>query len=259
MRNTAEATSWRLAPGRLVLLSSLALGGATGCIRHHPLRSGCEWPVEGPPPIAVDLKNSSQKWHLSADAEFAEDIAIRYADRLAGPGSGNFENMAQYQRTRDGCMTLLFRSIAMSHSVTEQDVRRSLGRGRISFDLAVMFSFALVFAFGVSRITRAVIRTHLSNNGWVGTLLMVAFVAIAASLAGLMIGEQWCATLECLRLDTGHLSYRGERLPWIRYRVVVFWTGVLLVSMIAAVQWRRARAVTDKAYRSGAVGIPGTS
>lgn len=240
--------------GRLVLLSILALGGSTGCAGHHPFRADCEWPAEGPPK-ALNLQNSSQRWRLSDEAEFAEDLAIRYADRFAGPGSGNFENMAQYQRTRDGCMTLLFRSIAMSHSVTEQDVRQSLGRRRISFDLAVTLSFALVFAFGVSRVTRAVIRTHLSNNGWVGTLVMVAFVAIAASLAGLTMGEQWCATMEDLRLGTGHLSYRGERIPWSRHRVVVFWSGVVLVGTIAGVQCRRAGAVTDKTYRSGAVGI----
>lgn len=200
--------------------------------------------------IALDLNKSSQLNHLSDDAEFAEDLAIRYADTNTGPGSRHFEGMAAYQRTRDGCMTSLFLSVAMSHAVTEQAVRRSLGRRRMSFDLATMLSFALVFGLGVNRVIRAIVRTHLPNNGWIGTVVLLAFMAITASLAFLMIGEQWCATAEGLRLGTGHLSYRGGRIPWIRYRTAVFWSGVMIVGIISAIQCHRARAIGDRPQRT---------
>ena len=67
--------------------------------------------------------NPSQPWqqrHLSDDAEFAEDLAIRYADAYRGPHSGHFEGMPEYGRTRDQCVIALFKVIGSSHGVTEE-------------------------------------------------------------------------------------------------------------------------------------------
>jgi hypothetical protein len=44
-----------------------------GCVRRDGRNSDCKWPCEIP-------VHSADARHLSADAEFGEDLAIRYAD-----------------------------------------------------------------------------------------------------------------------------------------------------------------------------------
>jgi hypothetical protein len=136
-------------------------------------------------------------------------------------------------------MSQLFQAIAKRRSATEQDVRESLNRRPIGFDLAVILSFALILAFALSRITQAVIRTHLQNNAWLVTLLMLTFLSLAAGVTALMVGAQWGTIAEGLRLGTGHLSYRSDRIPWNRHPFIVFWAGTLLAGAIGVVQCRR--------------------
>ncbi len=54
----------------VVLLACLM---AAGCMRRDGRNSDCRWPTEA-------AGQSPDARHLSADAEFAEDLAIRYAD-----------------------------------------------------------------------------------------------------------------------------------------------------------------------------------
>jgi hypothetical protein len=54
----------------VTLLVSLTI---VGCIRREGRNADCKWPAE-------ISRQSANARHLSADAEFAEDLAIRYAD-----------------------------------------------------------------------------------------------------------------------------------------------------------------------------------
>src|SRR5450432_1433006 len=158
---------------RLLPLSLLALGGLIGCARDVQPNSDCEWPHEiasGP----LNLSQQSQLQHLRDDAEFAEDLGIRYADVRRGPHSGHFEGMPEYGRTRDQCITALFKVIGNSHGVSEEQVRRSLGHRRTSIDLAVMGSFVLLFGFGASLATRRLVRRYPSEDGWTAPVVMTA-------------------------------------------------------------------------------------
>jgi hypothetical protein len=58
--------------------------GASGCLRRDGRNSDCRWPGES-------SNHPVSARHLSTDAEFAEDLAIRYADvhfglRTPSPG-----------------------------------------------------------------------------------------------------------------------------------------------------------------------------
>src|SRR5215471_11549343 len=57
---------------RLVIVMVFILG-AGGCVRRDGRNSDCRWPGE-------TSNHPDSARHLSADAEFAEDLAIRYAD-----------------------------------------------------------------------------------------------------------------------------------------------------------------------------------
>src|SRR6266478_9394592 len=89
------------------------------CLHNRVHNSNCEWPQETAA-HALNPSHPSQQRHLSDDAEFAEDLAIRYADAHRGPRSGHFEGMAEYGRTRDKCMAALFKVIGSSHSQPEE-------------------------------------------------------------------------------------------------------------------------------------------
>jgi len=104
---------------RLLPLSLLMLVCTTGCSRHPQPNSNCEWPQETAA-HALNPSHPSQQRHLSDDAEFAEDLAIRFADARRGLRSGHFEGMAEYGRTRDQCMAALFKVIGSSHSQPEE-------------------------------------------------------------------------------------------------------------------------------------------
>jgi hypothetical protein len=224
---------------RLLPLSLLALGGLIGCARHAQPNSDCEWPHEiasGP----LNLSQQSQLHHLSDDAEFAEDLGIRYADMRRGPHSGHFEGMPKYGRTRDQCITALFKVIGSSHGVSEEQVRRSLGHRRTSIDLAVMVSFVLLFGFGASLVTRRVVRSYPAEDGWTAPVVMTALVAIAGSVFGVLDGELWSLMLEDLRVGSGHLSYRVERIPWTQHRIGLFLGGAVLIVLISGFQYYRA-------------------
>jgi hypothetical protein len=238
---------------RLLPLLLLALGGLMGCARHALPKSNCEWPQEASPD-ALNLSQPSQQRHLSADAEFAEDIAIRYADARSGPHSGHFQGMPEYGRTRDECMATLFTVIASSHGVTEEQVRSSLGRRPIGIDLAVMLSFALLFGFCASLISRRIVQRYPIDDGWIGPAVMTMLTAVAVSAGGVLAGEQWSVMLEGVRLSSGHLSYRMERIPWTQHRLSLFLGGVILVGIISGVQY-----YLDERYCDGQPRAPRTA
>ncbi len=225
---------------RLVPLSLLLLGTLSGCTRHTQPNSSCEWPKETATG-ALNPSQPSQQRHLSDEAEFAEDLAIRYADSRSGPHSGHFEGMAEYGRTRNQCISALFKAIGTSHSVPEEQVRRSLGHRRTNVDLAVMLSFGLLFGFSANLVARGIVRRYPADEGWAGPVVMTAFTAIAGSAFGVLAGEQWALALESLRLGNGHLSYRVERVSWAQHRFGIFLGGMILFGLISGFQYYRAR------------------
>src|ERR1700749_2037318 len=105
----------------LVLLACIA-----NCVHGDQPNSNCEWPQK------IGARD------LTSDAESAEDLAIRYADACCGPHSGHFENMTEYARNRDACMSSLFHGIATSRGITEEQVRHAVTRRGASLDLMVV-------------------------------------------------------------------------------------------------------------------------
>src|SRR5512142_464694 len=141
-------------PSKLVWLLVSAFAAAAAH-RAQP-NSRCEWPPQAFDPI--DVSRPADRQRLARDAEFAEDLAIRYADACCGPHSGRFVDMESYGRQRDRCMNALFERSAHDHGVTAADVRRALAYRPRTFDLAVLFSFAALYAAGAYLVAAAVER-----------------------------------------------------------------------------------------------------
>lgn len=214
---------------RLVCISLAAMFSLPGCARNYQVNSSCQWPHETP--VRLDLTNRSQQRHLSDDAQFAEDLAIRYADSQPGSVSD-----PKYPADRERCMAKLFEQIGSIHGVNEEQVRTALTHRRTSMDLAVVLSFFGLYGLASYHIARRIWQHFPPADGWVPGSALVAVMSFAASIAGLLLGELWSANIEMIRVGNGHMSYRANRIPWNQHEpllLVGLWGLFLLLSAIA--------------------------
>jgi hypothetical protein len=116
----AGGSVWCFAVGcsRLRLFWRPPVGASAGMAN-----SDCRWPGENP-------RQAASPSHLSADAEFAEELAIRYADTHHGLRTANYVSGKVYDSKRDLCMNALFCQIAVQHGVPVEQVSSALGRNR---------------------------------------------------------------------------------------------------------------------------------
>ena len=67
---------------------------------------------------------------------------------------------------------------------------------------------------------------------------MVLFVSVVFAAGGTLVGEMWSWLAESNRIGNGHMSYRVQRLPWVRHRTELF-AGALIVFLLAATEGAR--------------------
>lgn len=213
----------------LVIVMAIVLG-ASGCVRRDGRNSDCRWPGE-------TANHPVSARHLSADAEFAEDLAIRYADAHFGRHSPNPSET--YPDERDRCMDRLFAEIGKEHDVPVEQVSSSLGQNRGYIDTAEVLPFTLLYSLAASMIARMIWRRYApAENGWVPGITMTLFVSLAVAGAGTMFGEQWNWLVEGHRIGNNHMSYRADRLFWATHRFELF-TAALMVFWLAAINAAR--------------------
>ena len=200
--------------------------GVGGCVRRDGRNSDCRWPEQSSN-YPVGARN------LSADAEFAEDLAIRYADSHFGLHSPNpSEN---YDAERDACMERLFGEIGKEHAVPVGQVSDSLGRNRAYIDLAELLPFALLYGLAAIVGARIIWRRYPpAENGWAPGITMALFVSLAFAATSALLGEVWNWVVEGYRIGNRHMSYRADRLFWHHHRVELF-VAALLISWLAVI------------------------
>ena len=212
---------------RHLISTVLLLLCATGCVRREGRNSDCRWPVE-------TANRPAAARHLSADAEFAEDPAIRYADSHHGLRTPYYVSGEAYDAARDRCMAALFEQIAKEHGVPPAKVFGSLGRDRAQIDIAVNLPFALVYGFVAAAAARMMWRRYPpAEHSWIPGVIMALFLSLVFAAGCTMFGELWSWVVESYRVGNDHMSYRAQRLPWARHRAGLF-AGALIVFWVAA-------------------------
>jgi hypothetical protein len=203
---------------------------AAGCVRRDGLNSSCRWPPE-------TSHHPASPQHLSADAEFAEDLAIRYADAHFGRQSPNpSEN---YPIERDQCMGRLFQEIGKEHGVLVEQVSASLGQNRAYIDLAELLPFALLYSFASVLAARWIWRRYPpAEDGWASGITMALFVSLAFAAGSTLLGEVWNWIVEGHRIGNSHMSYRADRLFWAKHRFELF-AAALVIFWLAAINAAR--------------------
>lgn len=210
----------RTAPFMLLLLVVCT----AGCIRREGRNSDCRWPGE-----TGNNKNDRgpAAWHLSEDAQFAEDLAIRFADTHYGLRSGHSESNDVFTNAIKHCGQTLFEEIGKAHGVPVSRVSQALGHNRSGTDLIVNLPFFVLYGLAAVLVVKRIWARYPLVDGWISGALVVLACSLAFGVVGVLLGEAWSTTAESLRIGTGHLSYRVNRLPWVRYR------GELFVTLLA--------------------------
>jgi hypothetical protein len=131
-------------------------------------------------------------------------------------------------------MGALFEKVAEEHGVPVEQVSDSLGRNRVSIDLAEILSFATLYFFVAVVVARMSWRRYSpEEQGWTPGMMMALFLSVVYAGAGMLVGDVWCDIAETHRIDNSHMSYRFDRLLWPRHRGE-FFVGLLVVFWLAA-------------------------
>ncbi len=131
-------------------------------------------------------------------------------------------------------MESLFEQIANEHDVSVALVSGSLGRNRARIDLAVNLPILLLYCFSVTGIARFLWHEYpREEHGWIPAAIMAVFLSFVFAAAITMLGDVWSGAVESLRIGNGHMSYRLQRLWWLRHwpelftaAIIVFWLAV---------------------------------
>src|SRR4051794_9254856 len=218
----------------------IALALFCGACLGRPINGNCVWPHE--PAVRLDLRTSSDQRHLNADARFAEELAIHYADLTRGKKSGHFIGFDDYYRARERCLIALTAEVATGHGLSPTDVAAAVGRRDGRLDAGVLIVFALLYGFGVNRFLRQLfVRLPPDEPG--PALIAAALAAIAVSVTGVIAGWIGSTMVEMIQIGDPHMSYRAERLLWNRHWLALEAGCVILYSLVAAHRWREARTL----------------
>ena len=218
-----------------LLLLAVTVGGCGVRPGDHPVSSSCEWTEAGSG--SLNLEKSADRGHLRYDALSAEDIAIRWADKYAGPRSGQFRGFPEYGRRTDECMEALFQGVASHHGVDVALVRQYRMSRDTAVDSAVILGFAFLYALAGYRLA-GVIRRRFPSDEWPAFVIATITMSVLASIVGVILGDYWSVLIENLRMGSGHLSYRIDRIPWRLHWGAAFICGLVVFWLAAAVRYR---------------------
>ena len=213
----------------------LLIAVTSGYWTHRPdPHSKCEALLRSVPLYAAKHLTPRQLTH---EAEFTEDLAIRYADACCGPRSGHFESMEEYDRRRDECMTQFFQVVALTYGTADGEIRDSLNRRPLELDAASMISFFILYVWFLSRLAIRILRDR--DYGSASTKLIIVYAALLSGAVFAVAGNLWCNTMEAIRLGNGHASYR-DRVPWAHHFAAEYVVGTVLFCLAIAIQRRTA-------------------
>jgi hypothetical protein len=218
---------------RPTLVAALMLFLCTiGCMRRDGRNSDCRWPSEM-------TTHSATRQHLSEDAEFAEELAIRYADVHHGLRTPYYVSNETYDAARNRCMETLFDQIAKEHGVPVAQVSSALGHNRVFIDVAESMPFVLFYVFVVVVVVRLIWRRYPPyEEGWSPGITMALFLSLAFGVGGTMLGEVWFWFAEGYRIDNSHMSYRAGRFFWAQHRAELF-AGLVIIFWLADIEAAR--------------------
>ena len=211
------------------LLHLIATISLFGCARpgDHPISSNCVWSEQD--------NYSSDRRHLRFDAVTAEDMSIRWADM-------HFGHRPEWDQKRSECMQTLVQGIATHHGVDVATVQQYSAERDPIVDAAVILGFGVLYVFVAYIFTGRIRRRfHDDNTGfWIMTLTM----AVGVSLSAVMVGMLGSIVVETFRLNSVHLSYRMNRIPFRQHWAMLFACSFVAFGLVALLRSHLDRVST---------------
>ena len=118
----------------------------------------------------------------------------------------------------NACLGTLLQQIGTSHKVPPKEVAKFFGQRSLAIDVAANLPFILLYSFLAALLAGRLRRRYPPEDGWTVALVMIIFSSSAFGAGGVLLGEQWSTLAENIRVGTGHLSYRVDRLPRARHQ-----------------------------------------
>jgi len=224
----------KIATASLAALGLVISLTSTGCVRREGRNSECIWPEE-PNARTLDPSRGGDARHIREDVEFAEELAVEYMDAQRRSQSGRQRPPSEVMNT---CRNSLLKQISTSHNVPPREVLQFFGHRSLVIDLAVILPFLLLYGLLATLLAGWLRRRYPPEDSMTAALAMALLCSLVFGVGGLLLGEEWSLTAESLRVGTGHLSYRVDRLPWAHHRIGFFVVCVALFWLAAAVRFR---------------------
>jgi len=222
---------------RRITAAALLLGivTVTGCVRRDGRNSDCRWPGE-PNAKTLQRDQPGDMRHLRGDIEFAEELAVEYMDAHRGRHSDPSKPAQSDSEELNTCLATLLRQIAKSHGVSRTEIVENFGRRSVPIAIAEQLPFVLVYVFLSVLLVDKVRRRYPLDDGLAVGLLMIFLASLPAGFGGALLGEQFAALIEMIRVGNGHMSYRADRVPWPYYQTSLFSFFFVLFWAVAAVR-----------------------
>ncbi|MGH9220184.1 MAG: hypothetical protein ACRD1W_12835 [Vicinamibacterales bacterium] len=238
--------------GRLILIVLASVCLST-CSRRDGLNFDCEWVADRT--FEVNLETEPDVRHLLDDIRAAEELAIRYGDRIAGwrlvdtfgivSRHGGVKNRDAGRLAQQECIARLFNIIGSTHGLSVPEIEgvrpRLLERG---LDLPVTAPVALLFAFALRRFTRW-LRNRFEPDELLAWVIATVIGSVILTTIVLAVGAAWAVLVEIAHVGNEHLSYRARTASLRNNFLVMFIIGIALAwlsSASAAVQVTRRTA-----------------
>jgi hypothetical protein len=183
----------------------LLLAFVLGCVRREGRNTDCMWPAE-PGATLLDPKEPATSRHLSADLEFAEELADRYTNVHYGPHSG-YSGPPIAGKMRTSCLLKMADEIGKQHGVSRELLVASFGKDRGGIDAAEILPFVLLFSVAATWLARKIWARYPPRDGWAAAVVVLLLCSLAAGLAAVMIGQSWTSLLKTSESARGILAH----------------------------------------------------
>ena len=223
----------------LLLAVTVALTGCSTRAGDHPVSRNCQWMEEDNHPL--NLQIGADRRHLRNDAETAEDMAIRWADQ-------NFHLRPEWLPQGEQCLASLFSGVARQHGVDVATVARYRGSRDVFVDAIVILSFGALYLVAAYLVAGRIRRRF--PEGEPGFWVMSVAMAFGVGLVAVMVGMLGSIVIEGVRLNSGHLSYRMNRIPARQYWVQLYLCSIVIFGLAALVRSRVQRRGLNRAAKT---------
>ena len=208
-----------------LLILTIAVGG---CARpgDYPVSSNCSWTEDDN--RTLNLEYFADRRHLRNDAVTAEDMAVRWADQ-------HFHLRPEWDARCYECAQSLFSGVASHHGVDVNLVRQYSRQRDLIADSVTILSFGLLYLAAVYYLVGK-IRRRFTVDESINFWIMTAAMSVGASLVGVLVGGLWSIVIETYRLNSAHLSYRMNLIPFRQHWLVFLLCLLLAFWLIALIR-----------------------